>query len=236
MTVIAPSAACRVERYNCQQCRWRRRQCSGRGHLARAARGPNSVTEPEHAAFDHRSAAYLKPRFRLHLPEMPPYQVPQSRWACLLHGRRVPHIKSGRLSPAHRLSVSEFSVKLQRGVLVATLEKVLLELFLIFEPTFHPAVAWCLAQFYQRKDEKPEPIGRTLWENGPPTCRVGGEGRAKDVLKLLHLPRSNFFEVVGRRGGHPTLPPMFSQKNWVIFFVVIIRKLPVTHWTVRLTK
>jgi len=108
---------------------------------------------------------------------------------------------------------ASLSVKLQRGVLIATLEKVLLELFLIFEPTFHPAVAWCLAQFYQRKDEKPEPIGRTLWENGPPTSRVGGEGRAKDVLKLLHLPRSNFFEVVGRRGGHPTLPPMFSQKK-----------------------
>ena len=50
---------------------------------------------------------------------------------------------------------ASLSSKLRRGVVIATLEKVLINPALIFEPTFHPAVAWCLAQFYQRKEEKP---------------------------------------------------------------------------------
>jgi hypothetical protein len=101
---------------------------------------------------------------------------------------------------------ASLSVKLRRGVLIATLEKVLINPALIYDPTFHPAVAWCLAQFYQRKEEKPG----TYWPDimGERFANFPGR-RRKPGKRHIKAAASSALEFL-RTGRTPGRPPNFA--------------------------
>jgi len=104
------------------------------------------------------------------------------------------------------LAASTISIKLPRGVLIATLEKVLIKPVLIYDPTFRPAVAWFLAQFYQRKNEKPG----TYWPDimGERFAKSPGRPR-KPGKRRIKAAASSALEFL-RSGRTPGRPPNFA--------------------------
>jgi hypothetical protein len=101
---------------------------------------------------------------------------------------------------------ASISVKLRRGVLIATLQKVLINPALVYEPTFPAAVAWSLAQFYQRKKERPG----TYWPDAMGERPANFPGRLrKPALPRIKAAASCALESL-RNGRTPGRPPNFA--------------------------
>jgi len=84
---------------------------------------------------------------------------------------------------------ASLAVMLSPGVVIATLQRVLIEPALIFQSTFPSEVAWILADFYQRNKETPGTFWPDIMGERPHNFPGRNENPLGNVSRLLQLQR-----------------------------------------------